>query len=654
MMKATYRLAQTHLGNVVAQRDCVGMLVIVTLGLLSYFCLWLAQGTSVATANNDGHDYRPKTTHPPRVVDDLAEQAVQRQLHAAGGWESRRGRMNRLIMFIVSDPHLWELLDDIPKADSSVWTQVHTPSVASIGDAWQTGQPFVYLPLGDGCFVTPADRSALDSHTNHTTLYHLISKLQTLSAWKKVSIHIDVVTLHTFLPTSIQRHQSSTDKNDDVSVAIDKLVHQAIRMQRVDEVVGLFHTSTNLFTIRSHRVAVESWINPTKPRAMQSWFHQHLGIRIPEHPPKWKPHPRGNYVQAIQGFIDWLATRTMTQLQRLPPLPHLARPVLEGQRTPRLFGITQIRNVAHTIQGFADNVLSVADGLLLLDTGSTDNTSKVIQERSSSTDPDKRIQVMQSASVASLQTKGGSDPLWDEGANYRRLLNWARKEGATHIISTDSDEYITVSWHRHDLLRNLLFSLPQATAITVPLFHVYNGTQQWISGPVSGWRQVKRTTIGWCDDGVGHRGSTRHHLNRTPQRYKRLGMRSASNLLGLVHFKFASLAAIHVKTMWYRHMEYDGGSRSRAVGSFYGSKMPHIKSNNALSPVPTMAWYGQEDGSPGWAQQWTESASWQWRIDMVHAWREKWKRQSKKNPFTLPKNWPFDAVGSQPPPSPPV
>lgn len=373
-------------------------------------------------------------------------------------------------------------------------------------------------------------------------------------------------------------------------------------------------------------------------------------------------------------YFQWLGRQSHTVLRDLPPLPHLAQYQSAGEDTRLVVAITQVRNVAHTIHSFLESLRGLADKVLLLDNGSSDRTVAVVQEIA---DTDPKWHGRLAIRVSGTAKKGlrqqtpipqqtqdqeqdeDQQPismLWHEGSAYHELLTWARSEKATHILCPDSDEYITANWKRHGLLRYALYSLPRRTGIATKLFHVYNGTNQWIAGRPPGWQQATSAPLGWRDDGESHRANGVHHIKRMPNRYRVLTLGNTQTI-GAVHFKFASLQAIHVKTVWYRHLEYDSGSKSRALGDFYRMKIPTRIRARHLQPVPRTDWFDYEaataatpnagdqdaqsqDGT-AWTIRWTEPESWLWRVDMVQNWRKQWQKQNQAVPkaLGLPRNW---------------
>jgi len=238
---------------------------------------------------------------------------------------------------------------------------------------------------------------------------------------------------------------------------------------------------------------------------------------------------------AVTKLLHWLASQSMPAVAQLPRLPHLVRWRSDSdQRPTRVVAITQVRNVAHTLQSFLDSVAWAADKVLLLDTGSTDGTVEMAQTIASTNSS--------SGHGIDLEIRRCSHGVlgWNEGRSYRELLDWARQERATHVLCPDSDEYPTANWKRHRLLRYAILALPPSTTLSVRLFHVYNGTDRWIKAAPLGWGQLERAPLGWHDDGLAHRAHRMHHISRVPAGYRTIGLHRSESL-GSVHFKFASL-----------------------------------------------------------------------------------------------------------------
>jgi hypothetical protein len=356
---------------------------------------------------------------------------------------------------------------------------------------------------------------------------------------------------------------------------------------------------------------------------------------------------------ALATTLRYIASLPIDRLHHLPRLPHLALwrssfpngstgGGADGTGEAKIVAVTQVRNVEHTLLGFLKSMDWLADAIVILDTGSVDSTVRLAQAWAATGSVVRcPLTVIQADQLYDTKTE------WHEGQSYGRLLDEARTMGATHILTPDSDEYLTYNWRRHGLLRNFMLSLPVGVGLAVRLFHVYDGIDRWVATRPSGWTQEATAPLGWHDDGAAQRTGSAHRLSRMPNEYRTISL-NLSQSMGSIHFKFASLQGSLATTVWYKHLEWKQGHRSRATSSFHDKKMPRVSAGSGtsgLQPVPSDEWYGppQAEGVGSgsmrrWASQWTDQESWAWRVRMV----ELWRRQARDPfPFRLPVGWPF-------------
>lgn len=639
--------------------------------------------------------------------------------------------ISRVILGAVSDPRLWQSLGavfaSIEKVDV-VQVDPHQSPLAVLQQHREhhhhhhhdrAKQAAVYLPLPNHLLA-----SIVDAGNPPSLLLRFLRNLNIEVGVERV----DVVILRQFVGTSLCQ-STILSSHHSLPEVIQRVMLNATNLYRLRGGIELAQNSASQdypSDIRIHEWRLEDWLNVSKSKNERTFS---LGVQglVGKLGLDWEPQQvsRSTFLDMIQhdsvcnqntelmpAFIRWLGSRSHTELRALPPLPHLR---LDGlfART-NIVCITQIRNVAHTIDSFLESIDPVVDRILFMDTGSSDGTLALIRARMREPRWQNKLELRESDTVRGKmltkpkktvdkrrglgkrgnpkkQTKDRllvqidtdldliqqrqqqhkDDPaVWHEGTTYWELLNWARECGATHVLCPDSDEYPTANWHRHSLLRHLVLSLAKKTALVVPLFHVWNGTDRWISTPPKPWPQSNRAPLAWRDDGVSHRGRGIHHIKRTPGQYHSVSL-VGSRTLGSVHFKFASPTAIRVKTLWYRYMEYDAGSRSKALSSFYQAKIPrNLEKNHSLDTVHRREWYDYQQHSTNggnthhrhdddaaavdptaWTERWTEPQSWAWRVQMILDWRTKWQRTKTPIPKALsPPNpaWIRRAAGLQP------
>ena len=106
---------------------------------------------------------------------------------------------------------------------------------------------------------------------------------------------------------------------------------------------------------------------------------------------------------------------------------------LPGRRRQRLVALLACRDEARRLPGYLDNVAPHVDAIVALDDGSTDGSADLLEA-------DER--------VATVLRVPQDRPAWDEVGNFRRLVDAARRAGATWAVSLDADERVERDFRR--------------------------------------------------------------------------------------------------------------------------------------------------------------------------------------------------------------
>lgn len=557
--------------------------------------------------------WKPPPPPPERDGGDIIKEPQPQQLH-------------HLVFLAVSSDYLAEATFPAFHAAPSVYGPINlAESADSVDSCIQRIVQHIKLhdPKGSrnngrwktGLVLMPALENAWFWSSGIHPLMHQLTQLR--------NCRISLVGLREYLPYTIVRGLSSNCNGNAAADGLKRRILSVIDQARIFDRLQ----PHGLQIDRIERVLED-------PYAMERWLVDVAGVYpvgvLPLDNLSGSHHqPTTCVLKALTASLKYIAGLSPAQLELLPALPHLGR-WHYVPRTTKIIAITQVRNVAHSLESFLHSLDWIADHIILLDTGSTDGSIGLANNLTQNG-------VLNCGLTLLLQTSSWDQRSqeWHEGNAYKQLLNAARAMNATHIMTPDSDEYFTYNWRRKNLLRHVLLSLPKGVGLQLRLFHVYHGLDRWISPKPSGWQQLEQAPAGWADDGKAHRAKHRHHISRLPGAYRKISL-TTSNSLGMVHFKFASRLGMLAKTVWYRHLEWKQGNQQRANSKFYIQKIPRIGVGSAakyLKPVPTDAWFGPSLPS---LQAWLETGSWAWRLRMVNHWRG---QTNASYPFALPKEW---------------
>ncbi|WP_028604872.1 glycosyltransferase family 2 protein [Ottowia thiooxydans] len=227
-----------------------------------------------------------------------------------------------------------------------------------------------------------------------------------------------------------------------------------------------------------------------------------------------------------QGFAPWLAMRSL----RLCPVCYrfthyqaargycalcLPQPAA-GTGRVRILGVIQVRNEAALLRGCLDHLRPYVDGFVILDDGSTDDTSRMIEA-------EPRL-------VAHLRNPVTNPHHWDEKGNKQRLLSAAKKMGADWVLVCDADERLEALFLQHLRAMAGVLAPLRLPCVSLALRELWDQPDQYRVDGVWGRKRVARffalpdrisfdaTTAlhgPWYPDEVGARGNfivTGYHM----------------------------------------------------------------------------------------------------------------------------------------------
>src|ERR1700732_4975458 len=143
----------------------------------------------------------------------------------------------------------------------------------------------------------------------------------------------------------------------------------------------------------------------------------------------------------------------------------------------KLFGAAMLRNEADVVESFVRHNLALLDGLLVVDHGSSDGASEILDALVAEGLP---LEVERDASVGYLQSE----------IMTRTVRNAFTRHGADFVFALDGDEFLRIA--RRDLLDGVLATLPHGLHAAmqwqtyVPEFD--NGSPRAAGGRASGGR----------------------------------------------------------------------------------------------------------------------------------------------------------------------
>jgi len=222
-------------------------------------------------------------------------------------------------------------------------------------------------------------------------------------------------------------------------------------------------------------------------------------------------------------------------------------------KQPRIIGLLQVRNESAIIEQCLRGLVPYADGIIVLDDASQDNTIEIIQS------------LAQELNVIKIIEREKSE--WQVGSernNRQKLLDEGRKAQGTHFILIDADEIFTACCLKDDWLRKKILTLRPGYIMTVPMVNLWHSIDVYRNDEFCNpnhWRWKEVTCI-LCDDGIcDYKNNTAWapsgtlHISREPANRKGVVKIEDINY-GLIHFKAVNALNIKIKTAWYMMLEF--------------------------------------------------------------------------------------------------
>ena len=223
-------------------------------------------------------------------------------------------------------------------------------------------------------------------------------------------------------------------------------------------------------------------------------------------------------------------------------------------------------------------VLGWADSVVILDHASTDRTPDIIAE----------VSAEHPGRVISLHEP---DPCWAEMAHRQRLLEAARREGATHIAIVDADEVLTGNLIPR--IRGEFERLMPGSVLQLPWLMCWRSRDQYRNGDASVWSQ-NWVSCGFVDAPHLHwrarDGYDFHH--RHPMGRELSPARPVARVAGgILHLQHASWRRLMAKQCLYGLTElirWPGRKSAREISQMYGGTVD--ETGIRYSSIPAAWW----------------------------------------------------------------
>ena len=297
------------------------------------------------------------------------------------------------------------------------------------------------------------------------------------------------------------------------------------------------------------RNGAPSHVEPPRANSEQ---HESVRHRIPGH---WIPVGSLRICPVCYRYVRHQPVRPYCALCA----PHAAQ--IPGSL--RIVCVMQVRNEGRFLRGCLDHLRPYVDGFVILDDGSTDETSSVLDA--------------EPGLLVRLQNPVTEPHHWDEKGNKERLLNAAKEVGADWVLVCDADERLETMFLRH--LRAIAaalvpFGLP---CVSLALRELWDRPDQYRVDGVWGRKRAARFFA--LPAKISFHSVTELHGNWHPDEVAARG-RLVLTGYHLYHLRMINAADREARRDRYKRLDPD--NRFQSIGYDY---LTDTSNGLALSPV---------------------------------------------------------------------
>lgn len=208
----------------------------------------------------------------------------------------------------------------------------------------------------------------------------------------------------------------------------------------------------------------------------------------------------------------------------------------------KIIALLPFKNEAWVLPTYLSSVTKIADEIVALDDGSTDDGRSILEE----------------AGAIVFTHNFGKERVVQMSARRTRLLEEGRRHGGTHFIWLDADE--TFSADFLPSARETIAALKEGEKLSLRWVHLWKKVTYYLDDPDSPFGHAWKDII-VCDSPTYSFENRFLSEARTPGPHDKL-VRLPEEQGVVLHFQFARWDAVQMKQVWYRCMELIEGSRN--------------------------------------------------------------------------------------------
>ena len=262
----------------------------------------------------------------------------------------------------------------------------------------------------------------------------------------------------------------------------------------------------------------------------------------------------------------------------------------------KVIALLPFKNEEWCLPAYLHNTKVIADEIIAIDDGSTDNSVKILEDAG--------------AKVYSSEKLRNFNSGWSEGSIRAELLKLGREAGGTHFVCLDADESFTNAFFEFDQVRDRINHLAPGQKIAMQWLALWKSYTSY-RNDATVWSNNWKDFIVCDKPDLSYNSKQHMHLGRTPVAPGESGNTQwlcyPPNYGTVMHFQFSAYNNFQLKQCWFRCSELiQNPGTEAAINSKYSITL--LDDNVGLSKMPESWYEGVPMPTVGYDPEWGEES----------------------------------------------
>jgi len=260
----------------------------------------------------------------------------------------------------------------------------------------------------------------------------------------------------------------------------------------------------------------------------------------------------------------------------------------------KVIALLPFKNEEWCLPAYLHNTKVIADEIIAIDDGSTDNSVKILEDAG--------------AKVYSSEKLRNFNSGWSEGSIRAELLKLGREAGGTHFVCLDADESFSNNFAV--LAKQILPQVKPGKKIAMQWLALWKSYTHYREDSTV-WSDNWKDFIFADDPSLSYNSEQHMHLGRTPVAPGESGdsnwLRVDQNIGTVLHFQFSAYNNFQLKQSWFRCSELiQAPGTEAAINAKYSITL--LDDNVGLKEMPEVWYEGIPMPTVGYDPEWGEES----------------------------------------------